>query len=134
MDGLFIFLLPALLLTLIIESFIILPLFFRHCNSVPKLVINFILINAITNLAVNTLIVFFTTMGINLIFFLELVIPVIEAIMFSYSGVKRSFKSLTLICYIANILSFTLGYIVTSTHYLNFHESHHVVPGVNPFL
>ena len=105
--------LPALLLPLIMESFIIFPLFRHHCNSTSKLVINFILINAITNLSLIALfLLLMTTDMAELPFLLMLSVPLIEASMFSYSGVKKSLKSIILTCYIANILSFVIGLIL----------------------
>ena len=100
-----ILLISALLITLLIESVIVLPLFHKHCNSFSKLVINFILINAITNLTLNTLIV----IGIASANWLELIIPLIEAALFSYTGIKRSRKAIILICYIANFFSWAIG-------------------------
>lgn len=99
----------ALLLTLIVECFVILPLFSRHCNNRNKLVYNFILINAITNLSLNSLIL----AGMDKIILAELIIPLIEAALFIYVGVKRSKLSIILICYVANLLSFGLGSVLS---------------------
>lgn len=103
--------LPALLATLVIEAIFILPFFRSHCENFPKLVINFILINAITNLSINSLLIL--TKGASMGLLLDLFVPLIEAYMFKFGGVTRSNKSTVIICYISNIFSYIAGlYII----------------------
>lgn len=110
MSNLFIPYLIALITTIIIESFIILPCFRSHYDNFRKLVINFILINCITNLSLNILVLIF---NINLFTLaLELIIPVAEAYMFEYAGVNRRRSTIVTICFIANILSFIIGIFI----------------------
>lgn len=110
MPYLFVSYLPALSITIIIESFIILPRFRTHYDNLGKLVLNFLLINCITNLSLNTLVLIFGihyfTLG------LELIIPIIEAYMFKYAGVTQNRKSILITCFIANLLSFIIGIFV----------------------
>lgn len=109
----------ALLLTLVLEAPVI-WLGLGTCISEGnkrKLIVNFILINAITNIAFNTLLYAFslfilTLSGIILVYvivILELIIPFIEAKMYRYTTNEFSMKRLLVTCYIANIVSFLLG-------------------------
>lgn len=98
----------ALIVTLIIESLIIFPCFRSHCDNLRKLAINFLLINAITNLSLNILVGIFGVSTFALL--LELIIPLVEARMFRYAGVTGKRRFIVIICYIANLLSFAIGY------------------------
>ncbi|MBQ8624634.1 MAG: hypothetical protein IJ419_00480 [Agathobacter sp.] len=109
----------ALLLTLVLEAPVIwLGLGTRISEgNKRKLIVNFVLINAITNIAFNTLLYAFslfilTLSGIILVYvivILELIIPFIEAKMYRYTTNEFSMKRLLVTCYIANIVSFLLG-------------------------
>lgn len=112
MPNIFITIISALLATLVIESFIILPLFRSHCVNFSKLILNFILINAITNISLNTILIIsrgrfdITLLG-------ELFIPLIEAQLFKIAGVTRNRKSTIIICYFANFLSYVVGICIS---------------------
>lgn len=101
-------LLWALLLTILIEAVVILPLFRKYSDSFKGLCINFILVNAITNLTLNLIILFFS-LNVVMILVMELLIPLIEAFMYKVGHVKATWKRLTVVCYLSNVLSFTLG-------------------------
>lgn len=101
-------LLWALLLTILIEAVVILPLFRKYSDSFKRLCINFILVNAITNLTLNLFILFFS-LNVVMILVMELLIPLIEAFMYKVGHVKATWKRLTVVCYLSNVLSFTLG-------------------------
>lgn len=101
-------LLWALLLTILIEAVVILPLFRKYSDSFKRLCINFILINAITNLTLN-LCIFCFSLNTVVIVMMELMIPLIEAFMYKVGHVEAGEKRLIGVCYLANAISFTLG-------------------------
>lgn len=99
----------ALAMTIILEGMIILPSFRSHCKSFNKLLINFVLINCITNLSLNTLLLFVGKQHTTILIILELCIPLIEAYLFRFVGTTRNKKFTIIICYIANAFSFIIG-------------------------
>lgn len=103
----------ALFLTIILEFPVIWFGMMRFAENQKKIFGNFLLINGITNLTLNV--------GILLIlmihgrsfwvetYIVELIIPMMEAIMFAFTTKEFSWKRLLITCYIANAVSFLLG-------------------------
>lgn len=109
-------LIKALVLTLLLEAPIIWLGLGVHmpAEEKGKLIVNFLLINAITNITLNTCILalgFFLSgpIGWGMVLLAELIIPVIEAWMYSYTTKEFSMKRLLVVCYLANAVSFLLG-------------------------
>lgn len=106
----------ALFLTLLLEAPVIwLGLgIHTHAKERGKLVVNFLLINSITNIILNTCILAFGfffggPIGWGIVLLAELIIPLIEAKMYHYTTKEFSVKRLLVVCYLANAVSFLLG-------------------------
>lgn len=111
-----IMIISALVLTLLLEAPVIwLGLgMHMHAEDKGKLVVNFLLINGITNITLNTCILafgFFLSgpIGWGIVLLAELIIPIIEAKMYHYTTKEFSMKRLLVVCYLANVVSFLLG-------------------------
>ncbi len=107
------YLLIATLITLVLEAPVIWFCLGRYAENTKKLMGNFILINGITNLTLNTAIFMLGLLYVDwieqFVIIAELVIPIIEAGMFYFTTKEFSLKKLIVICYIANAISFLLG-------------------------
>lgn len=103
----------AAILTCCIETSIM--LIFLNKEQLKYLTLNVILINLITNLTLNLLILLFVACNIYHVWFViiaELIIPIIEYFMFRYYYSQINQKKLFLLCWIANIASVTIGLLL----------------------
>ena len=113
-------LLGAVILTIGIESLILIPKFLPYSPSKKKLIINAVLINVITNIILNLMLAAVEILAagrmnqgvrLGMIIIGELVIPLVEAYMYEMGEVQLTRKHVIAICYLANILSFGIGVI-----------------------
>ena len=109
-------LLGAVILTIGIESLILIPKFLPYSPSKKKLIINVVLINVITNIILNLMlavaeILVAGSLRLSMIIIGELLIPLVEAYMYEMGEVQLARKHVIAICYLANILSFGIGVI-----------------------
>lgn len=102
----------AAILTILIEAVIIIPAFYKHSLNKRQLVFNVILVNAITNITLNLIVYMAGSLRLYVIVAGELVIPVIEGLMYKAGTLKLSDKRIIGICYLANIVSFSVGKIL----------------------
>ena len=98
--------------TLVLEAPVIWFGLAKHASNKMRFMVNFVLINAITNITLNTCIMCSFMLGPIVyigIILAELMIPLIEAKMYQYTTKEFSWKKLVIVCYIANAVSFLLG-------------------------
>ena len=102
----------ALVITLVLEAPVIWLRLGKDAKDKKKFMLNFVLINAITNITLNTCVLLGFMLGPILyigIIAAELVIPLIEAKMYQYTTKEFTWKELVVACYIANAVSFFIG-------------------------
>ncbi len=107
----------ALMGTFLLEAPVVGYGLVRNVSDKRKLWMNFAIINAITNITINTFVMLGNWAGIWLapgIIIAELVIPLVEAKMYQYTTDELSWKRLVVTCYIANAISFLLGSFMVS--------------------
>ncbi len=102
----------AVVLTILIESLIIIPAFYKYSVSKRQLILNVILINAITNITLNSVLYMSGSLWWYSVIAGELVIPAIEGLMYKAGALRLGTKRVIGICYIANIVSFFMGILL----------------------
>ena len=119
MTSLMMRLLGAVILTIGIESLVLTPIFLPYASNRRKLILNVILINVITNITLNLILVVVdfrileTKMLHRMRWFLillgELLIPLLEAFLYEQGDLQIGRKRVIETCYLANALSFGVG-------------------------
>ena len=101
----------AVILTILLESLIVIPKFLPSSPDRKKLIINIILINIITNVALNLILSPMEKARMAVMIAGELLIPFIEAVLYEMGGLQMERKSVVAVCYLANAWSFGVGVV-----------------------